>query len=107
MRWARYSLTPWRRVLDNLTVRSANPKISRLQWKSHYCVHKSTTPVTILSQTDPIYTVQRCFPKINLILSPVYVRERYLPSRVCKESSVRISKLIFFKYDSLLDVEQK
>jgi hypothetical protein len=60
-------LTPWIRVLlKKLTVHSAGQEIVHLLWnlKVHYHVHKSSPPVPILNQINPVHTLVPYFPKV-------------------------------------------
>jgi hypothetical protein len=81
-------LSPWSSVLGKVMVRPAksSPRFRSWNSKVHYRVHKSEPLVTILSQMNPIHSLQPNFPEINLTLSS-HLR---LPLRLCNKN-VRIS----------------
>jgi hypothetical protein len=81
--------TSWSRVvLENFIILSDSQEIPCLLWNSkvHYHVHKSLTPVPILSQVNPILT---------LILPSIPRSSKLsLPFRYSSQNSVHISHLL-------------
>lgn len=78
------NVTPWGRVLEKLTVRSSVNKFPSFHGtlKLHNDVHKSRSPVPILSQMNPTYFSKSHF---NIILPfiPRY-SEEFLAFRLAK-----------------------
>jgi hypothetical protein len=60
-------LTPWSRVLKKIVVFSATQEIPHILWnlKVHYRIYKSPPPVPVLSQINPIHTLQNHALKIH------------------------------------------
>jgi hypothetical protein len=98
-------LTLWSRVLlQQLTVGFSSQEISCLLWntKVHYCVHNSLPPAPILSQMNPIHTLQPYINKIHSnFIFPSMPRssEWPLPFRLSNKKSIRI-----FIYPCMLQV---
>jgi hypothetical protein len=87
---ANYNLAIW-----EVNSELASQEVLRLIWNHnvHHRVHKSPPPVPILSQMNPVNTLQHYFHKINfsIILSTLRSSEWSLSFRLSNQHSVRIS----------------